>query len=501
MKYAPSSLALTTIILCWPRPAIAGVRLPIGAPVTVGQTLKVNTSGQVIPTTALTDQMIGVARTGATVTDTKIDIYTQGEKALCDCLAGGVRGDWLGLSATPGSGDAGGTVRPTATTLIGIVTADRDGSGECEVIIAPSSFASALAAAGDVVGPASATDNTLPRFDSATGKLIQGSGVVVDDSNVMSGFTADVGILTGSFADLGTSLTGTLAEADGGTGQATMEAAMEATPIDQLTLKEQSGAPGAAAANTLDLSVTDDPNPRLQGTDDNNDTHGWLRTFDRASADITMLFDTGMPDSDFIVTIAAVTAATGVITWTDASDTPDEQAFADALGTANVGEVWLLNQTRSEDVLVDTGTWSGAGRTLTVDADFRTGGDGTIDDWAATDVIRTNLNLGVTSSTNFSISLVEDIVSEEAEGATTAFIRLLINDSSSKGRLSLWDIDNSFQLALWSSLVAGETLGDYVTVPLSDVSDAHPYSFTCEFLAAGSQTSDLGMFFKTYGVE
>lgn len=40
---------------------------------------------------------------------------------------------------------------------------------------------------GDVVGPASATDNTLPRFDTTTGKLIQGSGVVVDDSNNISG--------------------------------------------------------------------------------------------------------------------------------------------------------------------------------------------------------------------------------------------------------------------------------------------------------------------------
>lgn len=38
-----------------------------------------------------------------------------------------------------------------------------------------------------VTGPASATDNTLPRFDGATGKLIQGSGVAVDDSgNLMA---------------------------------------------------------------------------------------------------------------------------------------------------------------------------------------------------------------------------------------------------------------------------------------------------------------------------
>jgi hypothetical protein len=36
---------------------------------------------------------------------------------------------------------------------------------------------------GDVVGPASSTDNTIVRFDLTTGKLIQNSGVTIDDSN------------------------------------------------------------------------------------------------------------------------------------------------------------------------------------------------------------------------------------------------------------------------------------------------------------------------------
>jgi hypothetical protein len=42
-------------------------------------------------------------------------------------------------------------------------------------------------AVGDVVGPTSSTDNTLPRFDGTTGKLLQGSGVAVDDSNNVTG--------------------------------------------------------------------------------------------------------------------------------------------------------------------------------------------------------------------------------------------------------------------------------------------------------------------------
>ena len=38
-----------------------------------------------------------------------------------------------------------------------------------------------------VTGPASATDNAVARFDATTGKLIQGSSVVIDDSNNISG--------------------------------------------------------------------------------------------------------------------------------------------------------------------------------------------------------------------------------------------------------------------------------------------------------------------------
>lgn len=39
---------------------------------------------------------------------------------------------------------------------------------------------------GDVVGPASATDNNLVRFDGTTGKLIQDSGATLDDNGVLT---------------------------------------------------------------------------------------------------------------------------------------------------------------------------------------------------------------------------------------------------------------------------------------------------------------------------
>lgn len=50
-------------------------------------------------------------------------------------------------------------------------------------------WATPASAQGDVVGPAAATDNAFARFDSTTGKLIQNSGVICNDSNGVSGIT------------------------------------------------------------------------------------------------------------------------------------------------------------------------------------------------------------------------------------------------------------------------------------------------------------------------
>lgn len=52
-----------------------------------------------------------------------------------------------------------------------------------------------LTGIGDVLGPASSTDNAIVRFDSTTGKLVQNSGVLVDDSaNLVLPKTSGVGV-------------------------------------------------------------------------------------------------------------------------------------------------------------------------------------------------------------------------------------------------------------------------------------------------------------------
>ena len=57
--------------------------------------------------------------------------------------------------------------------------------------------------AGDVTGPGSSTDNAITRFDSTTGKLLQNSGVTIDDSNNVTGvadLTATGNVTIGSGA-------------------------------------------------------------------------------------------------------------------------------------------------------------------------------------------------------------------------------------------------------------------------------------------------------------
>jgi len=53
--------------------------------------------------------------------------------------------------------------------------------------------------AGDVVGPASSTDNAVARFDSTTGKLLQDSSTLIDDSENVTGvnnITSAAGVMS-----------------------------------------------------------------------------------------------------------------------------------------------------------------------------------------------------------------------------------------------------------------------------------------------------------------
>jgi hypothetical protein len=66
---------------------------------------------------------------------------------------------------------------------------------------------------GDVIGPASSTDNAIARFDSTTGKIIQNSGVIVDDSNNVTGVVGQTMSGNLTFTGTGNRITGDFSNA------------------------------------------------------------------------------------------------------------------------------------------------------------------------------------------------------------------------------------------------------------------------------------------------
>lgn len=70
----------------------------------------------------------------------------------------------------------------------------------------------AVAAADDVVGPGSATDNAVTRFDLATGKLIQNSVAILDDSGNLN-LNSGAGTMTGAATALKSATTNVVVSA------------------------------------------------------------------------------------------------------------------------------------------------------------------------------------------------------------------------------------------------------------------------------------------------
>lgn len=121
--------------------------------------------------------------------------YQDHRQAFGAVGGGGGASDFLGLSDTPASysGASGKIVRVNA------------GSTGLE-------FVTPSAGTGDVIGPASSTDNTLPRFDGTGGKNIQASGVLVGDANEISGYRGNINGQTGTSYTLVPADTGKVVE-------------------------------------------------------------------------------------------------------------------------------------------------------------------------------------------------------------------------------------------------------------------------------------------------
>lgn len=100
-----------------------------------------------------------------------------------------------GALGTPSSGTATNlTGLPLSTGVTGLLPVANGGTGTATpALVAGTNVTisgtwpnqtinSTASGTGDVTGPASSTDNAVARFDSTTGKIIQNSGVVINDS-------------------------------------------------------------------------------------------------------------------------------------------------------------------------------------------------------------------------------------------------------------------------------------------------------------------------------
>lgn len=121
---------------------------------------------------------------------------------------------------------------------------------------------------GDVVGPSSATDNAIARFDTTTGKLIQNSSATIDDSGNVTGtsfigpltgaVTGNVtgnltGNVTGNVSGTALSTTGVAAVAKGGTNSST-------SLNNNRVMQSSGGAIVEASAITGSRALVSDPN-------------------------------------------------------------------------------------------------------------------------------------------------------------------------------------------------------------------------------------------------
>jgi hypothetical protein len=130
------------------------------------------------------------ASTPAAGTFTQVDIVAQGDLRLQDTTGG----QFVALQAP-------GTIATSYTLTLPV---DDGTNGQALITDGNGVLSWSTAAAGDVYGPASATDNAVARFDLTTGKIIQNSVVIIADTTgdvtgvgtLSSGAITTTGVLT-----------------------------------------------------------------------------------------------------------------------------------------------------------------------------------------------------------------------------------------------------------------------------------------------------------------
>lgn len=122
--------------------------------------------------------------------------------------------------------------------------------------------------AGDILGPSSSTDNAIARFDGTSGKILQNSGVTIDDSNNVTA-TSFIGSLTGN-ASTATNLAANPSDCGAGTKAISIDAggnltcsAVSLTADVSNTLPEANGGTGESSYTDGQLLIGNSSNSGL----------------------------------------------------------------------------------------------------------------------------------------------------------------------------------------------------------------------------------------------
>jgi hypothetical protein len=313
-------------------------------------------------------------------------------------------------------GNTTGNTLTKATLTAGSGVSITNGTGSITI--------SATGLGGDVVGPASATDNAIARFDSTTGKLIQNSVVTISDTGATTGITT----LSAS-----TSVTTPIIQASNSAGLAlknasgTTQISMGAGGGDNLTIAVATNINGANAQ--IDISPT--------GTG-----HVHIKPSGSGAVEIAPT-NAGTMNNMVIggITPLAITGTTITATTFNGSGSGLTSIPNSALTNSTISGVALggnlFNLTAGTGVSFSAGTTYNGSAAITINA---TGTGGTVTSVAA-------LTLGTTGT---------DLSSTVANSTTTPVITLNVPTASATNRGALSAAD-------WTTFNSKQPAGTYVT--------------------------------------
>jgi hypothetical protein len=344
-----------------------------------------------------------------------------------------------------------------------IVAVGSDTFIDLEIVLVPLNgdvtvtVAAGGAGSGDVAGPASSTDNAIARFSGTTGKIIQNSGVTIDDNNLLTATKLIAG-------DPGTEGTGI------NIGGVTYESTFKVSDIN-----------GTNFAQTILHRHSTTLEPLIVGARNNSDTT--THTAITAGQNVFSIYGVGVAGSNYklfgSVTIGADstgsisdTSAPGRMTFNitpDASVTPAAWLTVTNDKTATfVGNINNSTLTASELVITD------ASKNL-VSAPVATYPSLTELSYGkgVTSGIQSQLNAKAASGANSDITSLNTLSVKTAGSAY--FMPIVVNDAFTADRtlnIKLFDADRTLTLKGEVTFEGNTDVSTYANTYLSSASEA-----------------------------